>query len=62
MSAVNPLERHLRNVRQVGAQRPMREDWACYERMKAEFIAAFPGASPEEYTEAMRTIAKAAGV
>lgn len=59
---VPAFERYLASVRQIGVQRPMREDWACYERMKAEFIAAFPGATPSEYQRAMQTIAKAAGV
>lgn len=59
---VPAFERYLASVRQIGVQRPHRADWTAYERMKREFCAAFPDATPEEYQEAMQTIAKAAGV
>lgn len=59
---VPAFERYLASVRQIGVQRPMRADWACYERMKAEFVAAFPGATPSEYQRAMREIAKGLGI
>ena len=33
-----------------------------YERMKAQWIAAHPDATPAEYAQAMREIARKAGV
>lgn len=33
-----------------------------YERMKAQWIAAHPNATPDEYAQAMREIARKAGV
>lgn len=33
-----------------------------YERLKAEWIAANPNATPAEYTQAMREIARKCGV
>jgi len=37
-------------------------DYAQYERMKAEWVASHPNATPTEYTEAIRKIAKDCGV
>jgi hypothetical protein len=35
---------------------------AEYERMKLEWLAAHPNATPSEYTQAMRAIAKRLGI
>lgn len=58
-----PFERYLAGVRAIGFRRPLGTvDYTAYERMKREFIGAFPQATPAEYERAMQTIAKAAGV
>lgn len=58
-----PFERYLAGVRAIGFRRPMGVvDYKAYERMKREFVGAFPAATPAEYARAMQTIAKAAGV
>ena len=36
--------------------------WAAYESAKRAWIAANPGATPEQYAEAMRAIARRYGV
>ena len=36
--------------------------YACYERLKAEWRAEHPDATPEEYERAMRRIAEQCGV
>lgn len=56
------IERQLRVVRQIAAQRPAGPNYAAYERLKAEFQADHPDAPPEVYTRAMRAFAAACGV
>lgn len=56
------LERQLRVVRQIAAQRPAGPDYTAYERFKAEFQRDHPDVTPAEYTRAMRAIAAACGV
>lgn len=41
---------------------PLDGSTALYERLKAEFNAAVPGATPQQYTQAMQAAAKAAGI
>ena len=57
-----PFERYLASVRQIGAHRPMRADHAAYERFMAEFHAAFPNATGDEYVRFKHVAAVAAGV
>jgi hypothetical protein len=40
----------------------LKEDWAEYERRKAEWVRLHPEATPEAYTAAMRAIADELGV
>lgn len=65
MSAVaelQPLDRWLARVRQIGAHRPGRADYAAYERFKADLVRDFPCLTGAEYDRAVAVIAKAAGV
>lgn len=64
MSAVaeQPLDRWLARVRQIGAHRPGRADYAAYERLKGELVRDFPCLTGAEYDRAVAAIAKAAGV
>lgn len=65
MSAVvelPPLDRWLARVRQIGAHRPHRADYAAYERFMAEFHRAFPQATADQYARAKHVAAAAAGV
>lgn len=65
MSAVvdtPPLERWIARVRQIGAHRPHRADYAAYERFKAELVRDFPCLTGAEYDRAVAVIARAAGV
>ena len=65
MSAVvdtPPLERWIARVRQIGAHRPHRTDYAAYERFKAELQREFPCLTCAEYDRAVAAIAKATGV
>lgn len=50
----------LARARQMGALRAG-ADWRLYERLKADFVRDFPGASQAEYEHAMRVIAGAVG-
>lgn len=61
VAELTPLERRLRLVRQICAQRPY-PDYAAYERFKAEIVRDFPRLSGAEYDRAVAVIAKAAGV
>jgi len=63
MSAVvDTLERWIARVRQIGAHRPHRADYAAYERFKAELVRDFPCLTGAEYERAVAVIAKATGV
>lgn len=65
MSAVvdtPPLDRWIARVRQIGAHRPHRADYAAYERVKAELVRDFPCLTGAEYDRAVAVIAKATGV
>lgn len=65
MSAVaelQPLDRWLARVRQIGAHRPGRADYAAYERFKADLVRDFPCLTGAEYDRAVAAIAKATGV
>ncbi len=65
MSAVvelQPLERWLARVRQIGAHRPGRADYVAYERLKGELVREFPCLTGAEYERAVAVIAKATGV
>ena len=63
MSAVvDTLDRWLARVRQIGAHRPHRADYAAYERFKAELVRDFPCLTGAEYERAVAVIAKATGV
>lgn len=65
MSAVvelQPLDRWIARVRQIGAHRPHRADYAAYERLKAELVREFPCLTGAEYERAVAMIAKATGV
>lgn len=65
MSAVaelQPLDRWLARVRQIGAHRPGRADYAAYERFKAELMREFPCLTGAEYDRAVVAIAAATGV
>lgn len=65
MSAVaelQPIERWMARVRQIGAHRPHRADYAAYERFKAELMREFPCLTCAEYDRAVAMIAKATGV
>ena len=65
MSAVvdtPPLERWIARVRQIGAHRPHRADYAAYERFKAELMREFPAISSDDYARAVMAIAAATGV
>ena len=65
MSAVaelQPLDRWLARVRQIGAHRPHQADYAAYERFKAELVRDFPCLTGAEYDRAVAAIAKATGV
>ena len=65
MSAVvdtPPLDRWIARVRQIGAHRPHRADYAAYERFKAELVRDFPCLTGAEYDRAVAAIAKATGV
>lgn len=63
MSAVvDTLERWIARVRQIGAHRPHRADYAAYERFKAELVRDFPCLTGVEYDRAVAVIAKATGV
>lgn len=56
------LERRLRVVRQIAAQRPAGPNYAAYERLKAELVREFPCLTGAEYDRAVAVIAKATGV
>ena len=65
MSAVvelPPLERWIARVRQIGAHRPHRADYAAYERFKADLVRDFPCLTGAEYDRAVVAIAAATGV
>jgi len=65
MSAVvelQPLDRWIARVRQIGAHRPHRADYAAYERLKGELVREFPCLTGAEYERAVAVIAKATGV
>lgn len=65
MSAVAELpalERWLARVRQIGAHRPHRADYAAYERLKAELVREFPCLTGAEYERAVAAISQATGV
>lgn len=65
MSAVvelQPLDRWLARVRQIGAHRPHRADYAAYERLKGELVREFPCLTGAEYERSVAVIAKATGV
>jgi len=57
-----PLERWIARVRQIGAHRPGRADYAAYERLKGELVREFPCLTGAEYERAVAVIAKATGV
>lgn len=59
---LSAFERHLRNVRAIGVQRPPEPDHAAYERFMGEFHRAFPDATVDEYVRAKHAAAAAAGV
>ncbi len=65
MSAVaelQPLDRWLARVRQIGAHRPGRADYVAYERFKAELVREFPCLTGAEYERAVAAISQATGV
>ena len=65
MSAVaelQPLDRWLARVRQIGAHRPGRADYVAYERFRAELMREFPAISSDDYARAVMAIAAATGV
>lgn len=63
MSAVvDTLDRWLARVRQIGAHRPHRADYAAYERFKVDLVRDFPCLTGAEYERAVAVIAKATGV
>ncbi|MCO5213722.1 MAG: hypothetical protein M9936_28820 [Caldilinea sp.] len=65
MSAVaelQPLDRWLARVRQIGAHRPGRADYGAYERFKAELQREFQAISSDDYARAVMAIAAATGV
>ncbi len=62
VAEVPALDRWLSRVRQIGAHRPSRADYAAYERFKAELMREFPCLTCAEYDRAVAVIAKAAGV
>lgn len=65
MSAVaelQPLDRWLARVRQIGVHRPGRADYAAYDRFKAELVREFPCLTCAEYERAVAAIARATGV
>ena len=65
MSAVaelQPLDRWLARVRQIGAHRPHQADYVAYERFKAELQREFPAISSDDYARAVMAIAAATGV
>lgn len=65
MSAVvelQPLDRWIARVRQIGAHRPHRADYAAYERLKAELVREFPCLTGAEYDRAVAAVAAATGV
>lgn len=65
MSAVvemQPLDRWLARVRQIGAHRPGRADYVAYERFKAELDRELPHLTCAERDRAIMEIARATGV
>lgn len=62
MNGPDPHTRFLALVRPMGAARRVDCDYRLYEVLKADFKRDFPNATPEEYTEAMQAISRAAGV
>ena len=57
-----PYERFMATVAVHAHQRADGASWPLYESLKRQFVETVPGASSEQYTAAMRAIAKAAGV
>ncbi len=57
-----PQQQFSALVASIAAARPDGPRWDVYERLKAEFNRTVPDATPAEYEQAMRTIARAAGV
>ena len=57
-----PVERFVALAAVIGAARADGPDWAAYERLKRDFVRQCPGATQSEYEQAMRAIARAAGV
>ena len=57
-----PVERFLAFVAGIAAVRHGGPSWPTYERLKGDFARQCPGATQSEYEQAMRAIARAAGV
>jgi len=57
-----PVERFMSFLATVSASRDDGPSWALYERLKRDFVRQCPGATQSEYEQAMRAIARAAGV
>lgn len=55
-------ERFLSSLPAFSAQRSHGPNWRLYEELKRQFASACPGATPTQYEQAMRAIAKATGV
>jgi hypothetical protein len=58
----SPVERFVALASVIGAARADGPDWPAYERLKRDFVRQCPDATQSEYEQAMRAIARAAGV
>lgn len=56
------LEQAMAVFADIAAQRQRAVDHALYERLKADFVRQFPGATPAQYTDAMVRLARLCGV
>ena len=57
-----PYERFLQSLPTYSAQRSHGPNYRLCDELKRQFTTACPGATPTQYEQAMRAIAKATGV
>lgn len=56
------FSRFMAMLAHLTANRPDVASVKAYERLKREFVATCPGATPQQYETAMQAIARATGV
>lgn len=59
---INPYNAFLRMVRHMTVYASIEPNFRLYEQLKRDFSQTVPDATPEQYTAAMRAVARATGV